>query len=1532
MAPPARARRGETSKPTTNTNTITNAFKPKSSATSSSSSPPSSTTTTTTKGRGRPKGKVEEQEQEEEEEEEEEKKKPTKPSTKSSSSSSSFPSSSSQPKFDFPIESLRTTKNTDELSTKLLKVSEFLSSYVPSKKREEGEAPPPLIQSLSNILVERSLLRHNSPSIRLIVSCCMVDILRICAPSSPYKENELKAVLNGICEEGLEKLKEGNSTNLSKYYYILETFSLMSGSAIACELEDKSVINRIFEVCYRLAAMGVGQRIEFHLGELIQVALEEMGTEGISPAIMDMILSQFTENKMREYGINQPSPFAINIIHRNIRILQKPLERWIKRYVIAGEGEKMERGKGKRKGHKGKKRRGGEFSEEEEEEERLEYDEEERGTSIIDHASHLQIFFHLNNYCGEIMSGLYMEQVELISSADGNKRREYVELYGKMFSTNPQSIKSLTGEYDNERLFSSFLERFKDINVEIRVLMAEYLKGLLLNHISYLDQYLWPYIPSLLVDREERVRYTAVRAVWEAALDNVLVVNSTIITEISKRVLDKKINVRMLALDGLAKLFDKYCGPSWRHSQPLAPEAKKFSLIPQKIFQSAGIDSQTALTAEILLDEYILGAKEGIEERTRCLMGCIAILEKDIGARNVFIDKIIKGKSRINMLVQLCIDKQREIKEGKKTGDTSLGTWENQQELLLRRLAGILTLEPNVSLRSPQFLQDIKDIYHILYSIFQLKDKNILKYLSILINPLSKLNEIRAAKTEFQHLVRVQLKGTKGESNGGKGGKELSPAQRPEVVVSRLTNLCSMALIPFDSIQILFNETLAHLKDNNPVILHAALDLLVEMSIYFPSILTHSFSSLYELLTKTKGDTLTMSLRILSSIEDNTHLPHSTGRSVLKRLREICGKGKGTPQQVKYAIIAIKRLYGKKKGKGEVDGVEGGEGEEDKGDKELREMMEECVEGLDVEDIAHLPSQIAAIGTIASLSPSLFLSKQAEITETFNRILLLNQHSLVPSKTEVIMAYSSYLIALHSSNINGILKIASGFITILLKLLRAQGKLTRDTGKEGEEEKISEEDENEIYLTTAKCLIDCCGCDLYHRILFQAPSSSSSAAHAGEERKSSILHSPSAKSHPSPSVPHPFHFANLALVANHPSPLIKQGFIDYVQERLIQRKLPFSYSIILAFAFNEENKEYRDKIKRSLINLISRQRREALSSPASHRVTKEGKVKANSALPEFVLADLIYLLSYHPLCEDKAMGEGDNGDVSHRNNIFYFFSSFIDYYIDCLCADKQEGKNYSLCLAILTTIRQCEDVRDHNNIRIYKLTELCIASLHYKYQGKEWASAANHGLISLPSSMYQPRDHAPRGKYLPKDFEYNPKHKVIGGGDIEYVEKERENTTGSRGKRKSMAAEGDEEGESESEGGGKRRRSTKGRKSKGRESLLPSPAPTRRLPSRMSRGNVSYTEKEESDYFEEEGEGEREMEEEEEEEEVNGKREYSPEEEVEEGKVVEEEEEEEVVPPPRSRGRPSKASAAAASPLKPKGQTSMSRFVKRTKV
>jgi len=50
------------------------------------------------------------------------------------------------------------------------------------------------ILNAAKIIASKHLLRHRDKDIRLLVACCVCDVLRVFAPEPPYEEDTMKVI------------------------------------------------------------------------------------------------------------------------------------------------------------------------------------------------------------------------------------------------------------------------------------------------------------------------------------------------------------------------------------------------------------------------------------------------------------------------------------------------------------------------------------------------------------------------------------------------------------------------------------------------------------------------------------------------------------------------------------------------------------------------------------------------------------------------------------------------------------------------------------------------------------------------------------------------------------------------------------------------------------------------------------------------------------------------------------------------------------------------------------------------------------------------------------------------------------------------------------------------------------------------------------------------------------------------------------------------------------------------------------------
>ena len=919
---------------------------------------------------------------------------------------------------------------------------------------------------------------------------------------------------------------------------------------------------------------------------------------------------------------------------------------------------------------------------------------------------------------------------------------------------------------------------------------------------------------NMLQDRDDKVRKYTVNALAAACIHSPLLVNLQLLTAMGKRTLDREHDVRKESIIGLSHVFHHHLTPFWRKALPPPAPNRKLRFIPATLHAAVNSNNEASLIVELAMDNHLIGLRQnevdGVDERTTCLLAIFDTLESESRAevdphvpvplpsqqkqeeqaKQLFLNRYVVAKASTQKAVHDCIAAQQQLVTLQQRGE-DITRVKHNQHLRVVALAQRLYIEDDSVFftsvgPSPaaQREEALRHLAEILQGLFTHEDSEVVECLQALSDSRTPLAQIREAQTRLKNIVKQ--KGVKQAAVKKEREKGFPPVQ----LAMRLGNFCSQAVLPIDCVPHLFQRVSSGHKPSG-----AALELLVAMADAWPVLLAGSVDELYGLLQQKVDEAIhTAALHIVSLVDFSAaNIKHSMSNKLKAVLKQLATTS-SNPETVKYAVRAIKAVFTENTGVGSraatankqkinlsMDEAE----REDAADKLLHELFQHYLDHLNVTE-ERLAATVAGIGEVSVYYPRLFKAHRDRIITFFLKQLFAlhsaEHHAATLRAIESLAAFLSSLAQAHveavrdeheseanSENTSISMSLIGFFVrTIVNKGALSPGghdsapstpankRTQQRSAAEGEEaDAEDEEDEdmlrsaeekqkrhNEILLTAGKCLIDLCFYTQYRSLLF-APSKRSVEQQSSERQRKSFL------------------FAPLAFLAQSTTDDVRLPFLDYVAARLHANQLPFSFSVILCLSATiEEHVEFKARIRQHLDGFVTRQRRRAQLNQAVAQERRgegaqgsSGKQPVNPNLPELVLADLIYLLSYHPEFVDptESMLPADvTRDVLDGVSAVYnYFLHILQHLLDSV-TERSEG-NYSLLLAICSTVKNSEDIRDASNVRIYKLADLVQLAVHKRSENKVWKQSINT-VVSLPRSMYQPRREPPKERYLVKGY------------------------------------------------------------------------------------------------------------------------------------------------------------------------------------
>ena len=118
--------------------------------------------------------------------------------------------------------------NKRELLGELMRVHDRLSAL-----SQDPEERPHNVSVIAANLLHENVIGNKDKEIRLLVACCLVDVLRVFAPQAPYNDEELLKVFRIV----IAQLRSFGSSDLdtftgSKIFYILNSLSVDRKSVV----------------------------------------------------------------------------------------------------------------------------------------------------------------------------------------------------------------------------------------------------------------------------------------------------------------------------------------------------------------------------------------------------------------------------------------------------------------------------------------------------------------------------------------------------------------------------------------------------------------------------------------------------------------------------------------------------------------------------------------------------------------------------------------------------------------------------------------------------------------------------------------------------------------------------------------------------------------------------------------------------------------------------------------------------------------------------------------------------------------------------------------------------------------------------------------------------------------------------------------------------------------------------------------------------------------------------------------------------
>ncbi|KAM5446474.1 Sister chromatid cohesion protein pds5 [Microsporum audouinii] len=180
----------------------------------------------------------------------------------------------------------------------LLQRLEELGSELRTLDQEDTDRSS--LTKVSQELAEGHLLGHRDKGVRAWTACCVVDILRLCAPNAPFTVNQLKDIFTLIVTSIIPALADPSNAYNDQHIYVLSSLADVKSIVLLTDVHaPDTLILPLFSSCFDIvsgsskASTGedLAKNVEYDMTRLLAPIIDE--APNLAPEVIDVIVAQF---------------------------------------------------------------------------------------------------------------------------------------------------------------------------------------------------------------------------------------------------------------------------------------------------------------------------------------------------------------------------------------------------------------------------------------------------------------------------------------------------------------------------------------------------------------------------------------------------------------------------------------------------------------------------------------------------------------------------------------------------------------------------------------------------------------------------------------------------------------------------------------------------------------------------------------------------------------------------------------------------------------------------------------------------------------------------------------------------------------------------------------------------------------------------------------------------------------------------------------------------------------------------------------
>eukprot|EP00250_Pteridium_aquilinum_P014731 c22163_g1_i1 orf=419-4063(+) len=474
------------------------------------------------------------------------------------------------------------------------------------------------MKSSMDALVQPSLLKHKDKDVRMLVTACISEIMRIVAPDAPYSDDILKDIFELIVAS-FKGLNEKESRFFDKRLKILESVATVQSCLVMLDLECDDLIREMFQTFFATVSEEP-KSVILAMRAIMCLVLEE--SEEIPLPLLEVLLRNLLHGKK---GVsNAGYALARAVFKRCTECLRPHIETFLTSTISDG------------KLYKSKWRE-----------------------------SYHDLIFEISKIDPGLILPVIPKLRDELQFDKLDVRLRAVRFVGRLFV----SLKGTPQEGFNG-LFAELVSRFSDNAVDVRLAVIDFAKHYLLaNPSDPKGEELLAAFCDRLGDQDDGVREQVVVAICNYAKSNLESLPVNTLKKASECLWDTEVNIRLETFRQLTELYRTFC---LKISEGSVLQLESFCWIPCKLISCCSDGEPKDFRAqamEMVFSEQLFPVEFSTEDRVKCwIVAFDAFDNKGVEA----LERILSEKLRLHQemqnylaVVQMLKDKESEENDRK---------------------------------------------------------------------------------------------------------------------------------------------------------------------------------------------------------------------------------------------------------------------------------------------------------------------------------------------------------------------------------------------------------------------------------------------------------------------------------------------------------------------------------------------------------------------------------------------------------------------------------------------------------------------------------------------------------------------------------------------------------------------------------------------------------------------------------------------------------------------------------------------------